>query len=717
MTIKGETISINGQLLIIKGVVSIMTASESKNIRNIALVGHGGTGKTSLLEALLFNAGHNTRLGRVDDGTAMLDFDPDEIKRKVTIHLALAPVETGHVKVNFLDTPGFADFVGEVHRSLVVADGVVFLLDGGAGVEVQTEIIWELVKTKELPRAVFVNKLDKEHSDFQKALTSLNEYFKASFVPMHLPIGKDSSFSGVVDLMELKAYTYKDGKAQAMDIPEDMQSTVAEYREKLVEAAAETDEDLTMKYLEGEELTSEEIISGLRLAFKSGSFVPVMCGCAHANIGVDLFLKFAVDVFPTAAESVLQPGVHPDSGEEIKLKPSADEPFSGYVFKTFSEAHVGDITYMKVLSGKISSGSSAFNSTKDLTEKLGQLFMLRGKSRIDVTEAVAGDIVGLVKLKNTGTSDTLCVSSSPVKYPPIEFPLPSIFVAVSPKSKADQEKLGSGLSRIAEEDPTFGMKLEPELRQTIIFGMGELHLEVMMERLKRRSGVELEVWKPRIGYRETCRAKAQTEYKYKKQTGGRGQYGHCYLDFAPLPAGSGFEFDNRIVGGVIPTKYIPAVEKGIREAMSDGVLAGYPVIDVKVGVYDGSFHAVDSSDMAFKIAASHCFKKGFMEAKPILLEPIQEVEIRVPETFMGDVMGDLNSRRGRILGMEGSGKTQIIKAHVPLAEMYKYINTLKSITQGRGTFTMMFYTYEEVPANVAQQIIEEAKQAKEAMNE
>ncbi len=694
-----------------------MSASDPKQIRNIALIGHGGAGKTSLLEAVLFNNGYNSRLGRVDEGTTALDFDAEEIKRNLTIHLSLAPVSAEGVKVNYVDTPGFADFIGEVHRALTVAEGVVFVIDGTAGVEVQTEITWELVKAKDLPRAVFINKLDKEHSNFDKSFASLGEYFKANFVLVHLPIGKESTFSGVVDLLTMKAYAYQDGKAQETDIPPDMQDTVAEYREKLVEAAAESDEDLTMKYLEGEELTAEEVLSGLRIAFKEGIVVPVMCGSAYNNIAVDRFQSFTAGIFPSAAEAAARKGIDPKNGQEVERTASVSDPFSGFVFKTFSEAHVGDITYLKIISGKVSSGDSAYNSTKDGSEKLGQLLTLRGKSREEVKEAVAGDIIGLVKLKGTGMSDTLCSTSAQIRYPAIEFPSPTIFVAVSPKSKADQEKLGTGLARQAEEDPTFGVKVEPELRQTLIFGMGELHLEVMTERLKRKSNVEMEVWKPRIGYRETIRATARAEYKHKKQTGGRGQYGHCYLELSPLPIGDGFEFENRIVGGVIPSKFIPAVEKGVREAMVDGVLAGYPVIDVKAAVYDGSFHAVDSSDMAFKIAGSQAFKKSFLEARPVLLEPIQEVEISVPEAFMGDVMGDLNSRRGRILGMEGIGKRQIIKAHVPLAEMYKYINTLKSITQGRGTFTMTFYAYEEVPANICQQIIEEAKQAREEMNE
>ncbi|RKO67210.1 elongation factor G [Desulfofundulus salinus] len=664
---------------------------QTSQLRNIGVVAHGGAGKTSLVEAMLFNTGAITRLGRVEDGTTTADYHPEEINRQVTIHTSLVPCEWQNCKLNILDTPGYSDFIGEVRGVLRVVETALFVVSAVDGVEVQTEVIWDLVEQGNQSRIVFINKMDRENANFYKVLDDLQAKFNANFAPIQLPIGQANDFTGIVDLVEQKAYSFENGKPKEVAVPDNLASEISSYREKLIEAAVEADDELMMKYLEGEELSSEEIKEGLQKGVIAGKVVPILCGSATKNMGVTNLMDFLVKNCPA---------------------PPVEEgaPFSGLIFKTLADPYVGKMNFIRVFTGTLKSDSVVLNSTKEKQEKIGQILYVRGKNSTPTTEVPTGDIAVLVKLQDTSTGDTLCDKDHPVKLEGINFPEPTLTVAIQPKSKGDEDKLGDALSKLLEEDPAVRVEKNTETKQTLLTGMGELHLDILLERLKRKYGVDVTMDSPKVPYRETIRAEVKVEGKHKKQTGGRGQYGHVWLRLEPL-ADAPFEFTEEIFGGAVPKQYIPAVEKGVREAMQEGVLAGYPVTGVKVVLYDGSFHPVDSSELAFKIAASMAFKKGQQQAKPVLLEPIMEVEVTVPENFMGDIISDFNTKRGRILGMEAAGKNSRVKALVPLAEMYRYAIDLKSMTQGRGSFRMKFSSYEEVPARLAEEIIKKAKAA------
>lgn len=662
----------------------------AKDLRNVAVVGHGGTGKTSLVEALLFNTGVISRLGRVEDGTTIADYHPEEIKRGITVHTSVVPCEFEGTKVNLLDTPGYSDFVGEVKGALRVVEGALFTVCGVGGVEVQTEAIWDW--TGEMPRVVFINKLDRENADFDRVLQELRTKFGANFVPFTVPVGTAESFRGVVDVLNEKAYLDEGEGEKEAPVPEDLSAQVQEYREKMIEAAAEADDEYLMKYLECMELSVEEVQAGLVKGLQEAKFVPVLCGSATKNLGVKALLNFCVSFLPAP---------------EAK-----DGPLSALVFKTIADPYVGRMNYIRVFSGVLAGDTNLWNSTKGKSEKISQLFFLRGKNQQQTERIPTGDIGVLVKLTDTTTGDTLCEKDKPVTLVGIDFPEPTLSIAVEPKTQGDEDKLANALARLVEEDPTVRVTKNVETKQTVITGIGETQLDMILERFKRKFGLEVNQKPLKIPYRETVRVEAKVEGKYKKQTGGRGQYGHVWLKIEPLPE-EGFRFEEDIFGGAVPSQYFPAVEKGVREAMNEGILAGYPVTNVAVTLYDGSFHPVDSSELAFKIAASMAFKKGMQQAKPVLLEPVMEVEVLVPDIFMGDVISDLNTKRGRILGMEPTGKVTKIRALAPLAEMARYAIDLKSMTQGRGSFTMKFSSYEEVPGQIAERIIKKAQEEKE----
>ncbi|NPV80148.1 MAG: elongation factor G [Firmicutes bacterium] len=690
-----------------------------EQIRNVALISHGGAGKTSLTEAILFDCGKIDRLGRVDEGTTTTDYDPEEVKRKISINVALAPCDWNGCKINILDAPGYADFLGDTIGALRVSDAAVMLVCASSGVEVGTETLWQVADERNLPRLVLINKMDRENADFYKVTDAIRAKFGTHVVPIQLPIGAQESFKGVVDLIAMKAIFFDGGGKKTMvgEIPQDLAERAQEYRKMLIEAAVGDDDELIMKYLGDEELTDEEIRRGLRKTVVSGKTVPILCGSGLKNIGVQPLLDSITAFLPSPADRPEVEGTDKSTGSRRKVPNSVDAPACALVFKTMADPFVGKLTYFRVYSGVIRSDSQVFNVTKGVQERIGQIFFMRGKQQEATDEVTAGDIAAVAKLQETSTSDTLCDKEFPVVLDPIAFPRPTLSLAVRPKSKGDEDKIGAGLARLAEEDPTFVVRKDAETGEVLVSGMGEQHLEVVADRLKRKFGAEVTLDNPKIPYRETIRGTVKVEGKHKKQTGGRGQYGHVWLELEPLPPGSGFEFVDKIFGGAVPRQYIPAVEKGIRETMSEGVLAGYPMVDFRATLYDGSYHPVDSSEMAFKIAASMALKKGAADAKPVLLEPIMNVEVVVPEAYMGDIMGDLNKRRGKILGMEPQGHTQVIKAQVPMAEMFKYAIDLRSITGGRGHFSMEFSHYEEVPAQISQQIIEAAKKEKEREKE
>lgn len=690
-----------------------MKAYKADAIRNVALVGHGGCGKTSLSEALLFSAGAIDRMGRVDDGTTTSDYDPDEVKRKISVNATLLPCEWKGVKINFVDTPGYADFVGDVKSALRVVEGALIVVCAVSGIEVGTETVWAFAEEYNVPRAIFVNKMERENADFYAVTEALRVRFGNRIVPVQLPIGSQDTFKGIVDLVRMKAYTGSGKSVVEGEIPGDMAEAVAKYRESLVEAAAENDDALITKYLEGEELTSEEVAKGVAAGIRAGKLVPIFCGSALSNIGTASLLDEITSSFPSPADAAPQKGVNPQTKAEEERKPSDSEAFSALVFKTLADPYVGKLTYFKVYSGVLKSDSHVFNSTKGIEERVGQVYFLRGKNQEATSEVHAGDIGAVAKLSETGTGDTLCDKAKAVVYPKIEFPSPVYSVAIRAKSKADEDKLGPALSKLADEDPTFEYHREMETGETIISGLGESHVEITVDRLKRKFGVSVDIDTPKIPYRETILTSAKAQGRHKKQTGGRGQFGDCWIEIEPAERGSGFEFVDQIVGGAIPRQFIPAVEKGIREAMERGILAGYPVVDIKATVYDGSFHPVDSSEMAFKMAGILAFQNAAEKASPVILEPMLNVEVTVPEEYMGDIIGDLNGKRGRILGMEPVNGRQVIRAVVPQAEMLRYAIDLRSIARGRGTFKTEFSHYEQVPAHIAQQIIEQRKKERE----
>lgn len=679
-----------------------------KEIRNIALIGHSGAGKTALSEAMLFAMGAVDRLGRIEEGNTASDYQKDEIERRISISATPLHAEYSGVKINIIDTPGFSDFSSEVRAALRVVDAAVVVVDALTGPEVGTEMVWKYAQERGVPRAVFINRLDKEHVSYDKSLAAVKEVFGAGVVALQFPLGEGTGFGRIVDLITGKSYSYKAGhfKGQEDEIPAEAQSRYDEFLQAMMESVAETDEELLNQYCENGGLSREQILTGLRKGFAGGALAPVFCGSAYYPAMVDRLLSAIVEFFPSANQRPPVKGVRPDSNQEL-IRSSADGSATAFIFKTVSEQHLGELSFFRVFSGEIRSGGEIFNATQKVTEKVGQLYTMSGKVRKTVDRVDCGDIGALVKLKNTHTGDTLCDPRDPIILPPVVVPDPVHRIAVSPRAKGDEEKLSTGLHALHEEDPSFIVSYDPELKQTIVSGQGELHLNIILKRLKDKFGVDVDTEPPRIPYRETIRKTAEGQGKYKKQTGGRGQYGDVWLKLEPLPRGSKdpLEFVDAIVGGVVPGKFIPAVEKGIRGAMEEGVIAGYPVVDVKATLYDGSYHDVDSSEMAFKIAASMGFKKIFKDCNPVILEPIYDVEVTVPEEYMGDVMGDISGRRGKIQGMDHEGKFQIIKAKLPLAELASYSITLRSMTSGRGIFRMKFSHYEPVPHDVQEKLV------------
>jgi elongation factor G len=685
-----------------------------ESIRNVALFGHGGSGKTSLSEAMLFDAGITTRMGRVDDANTMSDFEPDEQKKKMSVSTSLLPFEWNKHKINLLDVPGFPDFIGETIEALRVADGAVFVISAVSGLEVQAEIVWRMADELNLPRLVFINKMDRENANFQRCLDELTQVFGTRIFPLQLPVGEEHDFKGIIDLTKNKAVIYSGDKFTEEDVPADMEDEIAAARERLMEGAAETSDDLMERYLNEEEISSEEVYSALLSGISRGTIVPVLCGSSTHNIAIHPLMDAIVNGLPSPAFKTEVKGVKPGGDQEVSFKCEEKSPLSALVFKTISDPYVGKLTYFRVFSGSMKADNPVFNSSREKEERVGQIFVIRGKTQMPVREIAAGDIGAVPKLSETATGDTLCDKGNPMLLPGIEFPDPIMSLAVEPKSKGDEDKLSTALARLAEEDPTFRSRRDAEVKQTIISGMGEAHLEIVMERMARKFGVEVNSSLPRVPYRESVKRSSKAEGKHKKQTGGHGQFGIAWVEVAPQERGSGFEFIDKIVGGAIPRQFIPSVEKGVRKAMEDGYLAGYPIVDLSVKLYDGKFHPVDSSDMSFQIAGSLALRAAMEGADPYLLEPIMDVEIRVPEAHMGDVMGDLTSKRGKPLGMEQEGSLQLIRAQVPLSEMFRYSIDLRSVTGGRGTFKMSFSHYEEVPAHTAQKIIEQAKAAKES---
>jgi elongation factor G len=686
-----------------------MTEYSSAKIRNLVLLGHGSSGKTSLSEAMLYDAAITTRLGKVEDGSTVSDYDSEEIRRRISLNTSLLPLEWEGHKLNVLDTPGYLDFVGEVKSAVRVADAAVVVLDAVAGVEVGTEMVWNHADEHDLPRIAFINKMDRENANFHQVLEQLANKFQTRFIPAQLPIGSQADFKGVVDLMAMKAYTGEKGAPG--EIPAGMADEVEAARLALVEAAAEGDDELLMKYLEGEELSEAEVRRGLAAAVAGRAFVPVFCGSALLNLGIQPLLSALVACLPDATKEVT--ATNPATGQEETLPADSAGPLAVFVFKTLADPFVGKLTYFRVYSGTIESDSRVFNSKSGEEERIGQLYMLRGKEQLPVPKVVTGDIGAVAKLASTATGDTLCDKGRPLLLPGITFPRPVYISAIEPKTKADLDKMSSSLARLVEEDPTLKVEREPSTGQTLLQGMGESHVDIATRRMKEKFGVGLTLDIPKVPYRETITKTVQVQGRHKKQTGGRGQFGDVFIRFEPLPRGEGFEFADEVFGGSVPRQYIPAVEKGLREIMQKGILAGYPTVDFRAALYDGSYHSVDSSEIAFKLAAHIAFKKGMEQANPVLLEPIMNVSITVPDEFTGDVMGDLNSRRGRVQGMEQGRGTSTINAQVPMAEMRRYATDLRSFTQGRGLYTMEFSHYEEVPAHLLQQIIEAEKKEAE----
>jgi len=682
-------------------------------VRTFAIISHGGAGKTSLAEAMLFNAGVTTRLGKVDEGNSIMDYEPEEVKRKITMSTAFNTFAWKKHQFTVIDTPGDFNFIAETKTSMQGADAVLVLADAIDGVRVQTEKVWEFAEEFGQPKMIFVSKMDRERADFFKTVEDIQNNFGKSCVPLQIPIGAAEDFKGVVDILNDKAYLYTKGDSgqfEARDVPGDLKDRLEHYKEELVERVAESNDELLEKYLEEGSLTPEEVIAGLRDAVVSGKLVPITCGSGPVNVGIQTLLDLIAEYMPSPLDRGPRQGSLPGKGDEVLREPDPDAPFSALVIKTISDPYAGRLSVIRIFSGSLSPDSSVYNGTKQAKERFGQLLRLKGKTQEQVQKSGPGDIVAIAKLKETTTQDTLCSEKEPIIFPTVELP-PAIYsLSVEPKSKGDEEKIFSSLTRLMEEDLTLRLDRNEETKEMILSGMGEIHIEATVEKLKRKFGVEVNLKLPKVSYKETIKGKTRIQGKYKKQSGGRGQYGDCWIEMEPLPRGEGFQFFDKIVGGVIPKQYIPAVEKGIIEASVEGSLAGYPVVDFKVDLVDGSFHPVDSSEMAFKIAGSMAFKKAMMEAKPTLLEPIMLMEITVPDDCMGDVIGDLNSRRGRVLGMESKGKKQIIRANVPLAEVLRYAPDLRSMTAGRGMFTMKVSHYEEVPGQLQEKVIAAAKE-------
>ncbi len=679
-------------------------------LRNIGIAAHIDAGKTTTSERILFYTGVSHKIGEVHDGAATMDWMEQEKERGITITSAATTCFWKNYQINLIDTPGHVDFTIEVERSMRVLDGAVAVFCSVGGVQPQSETVWRQANKYGVPRLVFVNKMDRIGANFYSVESQIKERLKSNPVPIALPIGVEDNFKGIVDLVEMKGYIWNDetmgAKYDIVEIPDDMKEISAKYREKLIESAAEQDEVLMEKYLNGEELSKDEIKKGIKIGCHSMAIIPMLCGSSFKNKGVQTLLDAVIDYLPAPTEVADIKGIDAKTDAEIQVKSSDEGEFAGLAFKIMTDPFVGQLTFVRVYRGSIESGSYVYNSTKNTKERVGRLLKMHSNKREDIKEIYAGEICAFVGLKDTLTGDTLCTEKNPVILEKMEFPEPVISIAVEPKTKADQEKMSLALAKLAEEDPSFRVKTDEETGQTIISGMGELHLEIIVDRMKREFKVEAEVGAPQVAFRETIRATVTQECKYAKQTGGRGQYGHVHIKLEPKEAGSGYEFINEISGGVIPKEYIPAVDKGIQEAMQSGILAGYPVVDCKVTLYDGSYHDVDSSEMAFKIAGSMAFKDACRKATPVLLEPIAKVEVEVPEEYMGDVIGDLNRRRGQINSMDDRMGLKIVNAFVPLAEMFGYSTDLRSATQGRATYSMEFDHYGEVPTNIAKEIIE-----------
>jgi elongation factor G len=697
-----------------------MANFETAKIRNVAVIAHGGAGKTSLVEAMLFDAGMTDRLGTVQDGTTVTDFEPEEIDRKITITSSLAFCNWNKHRINLIDTPGFINFIEDARGCLRAADGSVVVVSAVSGVKAEMRKIWGYASDYRVPSIVFVNSMDKDTANFEKALGAVEKVLDKAAVPLQIPIGTGDSFTGIIDLLKMKAYTFKGGKSEESDIPADMQGEAAEYRRRLVESIAECNDALLEKYLEGGEITSDELVADIRECSFSRKYIPVTCGSALKNIGIPNLLDTILLCLPSPEEmAALSPikGKNPKDGNEVLRKPDPSEPLSAYVFKTIADPYAGKLSLFRVYSGTIHADATIYNSTADSKERIGQLFHLEGKKQVPVQSLGAGEIGVVAKLKGTNTGDTISDEGKPVIFEKVRFADPIISYAMAPKNKGDEEKVSVSLHRVLEEDPTLRFTRDEETKEMIISGMGQVHIEVTLERLKRRFGVEIEMKTPKIPYRETVKTSTKVQGRYKKQSGGKGQYGDCHILVEPLQRGTGFEFVDKIVGGAIPRQYIPAVEKGIVDAMQEGVIAGYPIVDLRVTLYDGSYHAVDSSEMAFKIAGSMAIKKAVVEAKPILLEPVMKVEVTIPDDTLGAIIGDLNSRRGKVQGVDAlSGGNQKITALVPMAEMLTYANQLHSLTSGQGLYSMEFAHYEEVPAQLSQKIIADRQAQKEEKN-
>jgi elongation factor G len=692
-----------------------MKKYDSAQIRNVGIIGHGNVGKTSLAEAFLFNAKMIDRLGKVDDGNTTTDYDDDEKKRQITINSTVAYCEWNKHKINLIDTPGFADFMTDTKVSLSVVDTALLMICGVSGVEVLTSRTWNFASDFNLPKFLFINKLDRERASFERTMTSIQESFGDSVIPVQLPIGQESSFQGVVDLITQKAYIYNDasGNVSEGDIPADMADAVTEARESLIEKAAEGKDELIEKYLEEGELSDEEIVEGIKAGLMEGTICPVFCGSALNNVAARQVMDAIVEWAPSPLDREAPVGKVVDSEEEVECPKDPDAPVLARVFKTFIDPFSGRVNLFRVYSGTFKADSQLYNLNKDVKERIAHIACLLGKKHSEVKELCLGDIGAVMKLTETGTNDTLAQEKSGLVLPAVPIPQPIISFSIKAKDRSDEDKIGIGLSRLMEEDVTLVYKRDDRTKEFVISGMGQLHVEIIVDKLKSQFGVDVVLAPPKVPYLETIKGTAEVRGRHKKQSGGRGQFGDCWIKMEPLPRGEQFEFVNAIVGGAIPKQYIPAVEKGIVKAMENGVLAGFPTVDVKITLYDGSYHAVDSSEMAFQIAGSLAFKEAVPKCKPTLLEPVMKMEVVVPEECMGDIMGDINGRRGRVLGMDGQGNLQIIRALVPMAEILKYAPALKSMTGGRGSYTMEFSSYEDVPGQLQEKIIEEAKKAAE----
>jgi len=686
-------------------------------IRNIALIGHGGSGKTSLSEVLLFAAGEINRIGTISEGNTISDYNPTEIEKQISITTSLLHLEWNNTKINILDTPGYTDFIGEVKAAMRVCDTAVMLLKSAEGVEVGSETTGVFVNEYGLPSAIIINKIDNEHSHFEDTVAQSKDRLTSGAIVITFPANEGPAVDTVIDVLKMKAYKYGEAaskKVTESDIPADLMAKAEQYRTELIEKVAETTEELMNNYFENGSLSEDELNNGITQALIKRNLSPVFAVSGLKGVGINNFLDFAARYFPSPLQRGGEEASFKEKGDKVLVKPDVKGEPVMYIFKTISEQHVGELSLFKVYSGTVAPGLDLVNQSNGKTERLSQLSILNGHNRQDAPKLLAGDLGAVVKLKDTHTNNTLTGRNLAVVINPIKFPDAVIHGAIQPKAKGDEDKIANGLHTLHEEDPSFNVKFDPELSQTIISGQGELQLALAVKRLKERYGVDVDLVEPRIPYRETIKGRADdVEFKHKKQSGGRGQYGHVHFKMEPLPRGKGFEFVDAVVGGVVPGRFIPAVEKGVQDTMIKGPLSGNQVVDIKVTLFDGTFHAVDSDEMSFKLAASQCFKKGFMECKPCLLEPIYVIEVKVPEEYMGDVMGDISSRRGKILGMDSDGHFQVIKAHVPLAELYKYSSQLRSLTQGRGVHKRQFAFYEEVPKEVESKISEEYRKSKE----